>query len=167
MAADPTLQIGAFIKKLEKLVEQEIPSRVILQKIGQQVAERVAKRTRLGYGVTHNGGIRMRLKEMRQHSEAYRQFRFEHPDKLSPLTAPGRHNLTLTGDMLENLTTLKVDVVSKRVDIGFVDEFSRIKARVNSQRGWKFLHLTDVEIKALSNFYKREVAKLVRDQKNL
>lgn len=164
MANEPIVQLNSFVKKIEKTITGDLVSPESLRRIGEQTAERIAKRTRLGYGVAYNGAVKTQLKSMRRHSESYRQYRFEHSDRLSPLTAPGKHNLTLTGEMLSRLTVIKVDSNAKRVDLGFTDEFSRIKASVNSKRGWKFLHLSDIEIKALTNFYKRELARLVREK---
>jgi hypothetical protein len=160
---DVKLQLQKFIKRIEKVVDKDISSAPILRKLGEEVANRVRLRTRLGYGVTENGQPRQSLKSMRQHSVAYRLFRQQ--TILSGMTSPAKHNLTLTGAMLENLGLKKVDAALKKVEIGFSDSFSQLKADVNSKRGWRFLHLSDTEIKSVNNFYKREVAALVKQAK--
>jgi len=161
---DVSLQLSKFIKRVEKVVDKDISGTALLKKLGREVADRIRLRTRLGYGVPANGQPRQSLKSMRQHSPAYKKFRIR--ADLSSLTSPSKHNLTLTGSMLEHLTMKKVDASIKKVEIGFQDQFSQLKATVNSKRGWTFLHLSDAESKSVFNFYKREVARLVK-QANL
>lgn len=160
---DVSLQLSKFIKRVEKVIDKDISSAAVLKKLGIEVADRIRLRTRLGYGVNANGQPRQSLKSMRQHSVAYRLFR--NNADMSALTSPGKHNLTLTGAMLDNLGLKKVDASTKKVKISFSDKLSQLKADVNSARGWRFLHLSDIEIKAVNNFYKREVAGLVKKAK--
>jgi hypothetical protein len=163
--ADVSVQLGKFIKKIEKLIDRDVSSREMLARLGKEVSARIQKRTRLGYGVPANNAAKESLKAMRKHSPVYAEFRAKNPGKLSGLTNPGKHNLTLTGKMLSDIRTILVDTKRKTVEIGFTDDFSLLKANVNSKRGWKFMHLSDIEIKSVNNFYKREVAKLVRESK--
>lgn len=158
--ASVDLQLSKWIKKVEKAIDTDISSAPVLRLLGIEVAKRVSLRTRLGYGVKENGGAKQSLKSMRQHSAKYTDFRRQ--ASLSPFTNAGKHNLTLTGAMLDNLGLKKVDAAEKKVQIGFSDDFSQLKADVNSRRGWVFLKLSEPEIKSIYNFYKREVARLVK-----
>lgn len=164
--ADPLVSLGKFIKKIEKLIDKDVTSPEMLRRLGKEVSARITLRTRLGYGVDSNNYPKQSLKSMRRHSPAYAKFRADNPGELSSLTAPGKHNLTLTGQMLSDIRTISIDAGRKKVEIGFLDDFSKLKADVNSKRGWRFMHLSDVEIKAVNNFYKREVAKLVKESKS-
>jgi hypothetical protein len=154
--------LGSWIEKAEDLVGKKIPSRALLMRLGHEVADRIRKRTRLGYGVSSNGAKRVKLKNMRQHSEPYADWRAENPGKLDEETKPPMHNLTLTGEMLRDLKLTRVNMTTKQLEIGFKDPFSLKKAQINTKRGWIFMHLSDTEIKSVNNFYKREMRKLVR-----
>jgi hypothetical protein len=166
MADDTALQLSRWIKKAEKLVEKNLVSTEMLVSIGNQVADRIRKRTQLGYGVAANGATRQRLKEMKPHSERYTAWRKENADRLSGNTAPTKQNLTLTGEMLANLAVQDVVQGERRVLVGFDDEFSQLKADKNTRAGRRFLFLSDIEIKAVNNFYRREVQKLVKSFNN-
>ena len=164
MAEDISLQLSSWIKKVVKFVDKDIVTRPVLQSIGKDVADRIRLRTRLGFGVKSNGAVKQSLKGMRVHTKEYTQFRKDNSGSLSGLTSASKHNLTLSGQMLDSLRETSVDSSGKKIEIGFTNDFAQLKADVNSTRGWKFLHLSDVEIKAVNNFYRREVEKLVKRQ---
>jgi len=144
------------------LVKKDLVSKRILTEIGKESAERIGKRTRLGYGVRKSGGKKEKLKGMRRHSPAYTLFRKRSKGSLSRFTTANRVNLTLTGEMLGDITVKNVLVNKRSVVLGFKTKDSRIKAEENTKRGWKFMNLSDVEIKALRNSYQRIVRKLAK-----
>lgn len=160
--ANPLLDLSKVIKKVVKLVGDDVVSRKVLLQLGKLSAERISKRTRLGYGVRKSGAKRERLKNMRKHSPAYTLFRKRSSGSLSSFTSATRVNLTLSGEMLGDIVTKNVLVNKKTVILGFKSRDSKIKAEVNEQRGWKFMNLSDVEIKALRNSYQRIVRKLAK-----
>lgn len=165
MTDNISVQLKKWTDKVEKTLGKDFVSKQVLKNVGDQLAMRVALRTRLGYGVPGNNRPKQSLKSMRKHSLNYTEWRFEHANELSGFTAPAKHNLTLTGDMLDNLQTIKIDTARKRVEIGFTEEFAKFKATINQNRGWRFLHISDIEHKAILNFYKREIQKLVKRAK--
>ncbi len=160
MAFDLNLQLSKWVKKAIKVVDRDIVSRKILNELGDQVVDRIRKRTRLGFGVAKNGDKRQKLKDMRQHSLEYAKLRKK--GELSSDTSALKHNLTLTGHMLDKLKVLDVSSRKKEIEIGFTNRFAMLKARVNTDLGWRFMHLSDNEIKAVNNFYRREVRKLAK-----
>lgn len=164
MALDKDVEfaLGKFVKKVVKLVNKDIVDRNILIQLGKISAERIQKRTRLGYGVPKSGEPRKRLKQMRDHSPAYKLFRKRHKGELSSFTSAGRVNLTLSGDMLGSIIVRNVSVSNKAVFLGFQGRENQDKATINEKRGWKFMNLSDVEIKALRNSYQRIVNKLAK-----
>lgn len=61
-------------------------------------------------------------------------------------------NLTLSGDMLDSIEVIDATVVG-RIKIGFVTEFENDKSVWVQERGYKFLGLTDDELKRIINQY--------------
>jgi len=161
MADDVELQLNGVVRRIMDLLEQDTISRPLMQSLGQFAVDRIRLRTRLGYGVPENQAARVSLKIMRQHSEGYRQWRKENADKLSDLTKPTKHNLTLSGQMLEQLGLTEIKSKDKRLTLGFKNDFAREKAEINTKRGWVFMKLSDIETKGLLNLYKRQLRELV------
>ncbi len=153
------LNLKPWVDKIAKKIKKA-SSPEVMEAVGNLAAQRIRLRTRLGHGVKGNGQAKQPLKTMRKHSKRYADWRANNPFELSGDTAPKKHNLTLTGDMLDDIKVIKI--TPRRVELGFDDSFSELKATVNQARGWRFMYLSDVEIKAVYNFYRREVAKLVK-----
>ena len=103
MAANPKLDLTRFINKIMILVNKDLVSKRILQQIGKESSERIAKRTRLGYGVRKSGSKKEKLKGMRRHAPSYTLFRKTSKSSLSRFTTPNRVNLTLSGEMLGDI----------------------------------------------------------------
>jgi len=166
MTDSAELQLRRWINKAKKLFKKDIVDKRLLTTLGNEVADRIRTRTRLGYGVPGNNLDRRKLVDMRRHSQPYAEWRANNSGELSSLTAPKKHNLTLTGHMLNSLKVLNINASTASVNLGFSNSFAEMKARVNDKRGWRFLYLSKPEVKGLYNFYNREVRKLVKQFNN-
>jgi hypothetical protein len=141
-----------ILKNLTELLikaSKEAFSKEQMTIIGQEVIEIIKRRTRLGYGVDRAGEKRRSLRDMRRHNPIYTEARkaLAKDGKLSSMTAPTKHNLTLTGDMLDSMKIKKAE--TNKVTIDFNGEDNKMKAGVNEKRGWKFLNLSDNDLKQL------------------
>lgn len=155
--------LSRAFKKIKRFLNVKAFSNKEMRVLGDRSVELIVKRTRAGKGVEKTGGKSKSLKSMRKHSPLYTAFRKKNKRKLSKFTAPARHNLTLSGDMLD---ALKVTHIKKgKVTIGFNKNKEETKAEVNAKRGWKFNNLSSPEIKQLTRFYRRTFGDLVK--KNL
>lgn len=92
---------------LEKIIESD---RYLYELIGEAAIKIIKIRTRLGYGVNEPCGDKVRLAPFGEKAadpqaakKKYVKFR-KNFSNLSSETTPGKSNLTLTGDMLDNMT---------------------------------------------------------------
>lgn len=69
-------------------------------KVGNILADDIARRTRLGFGVKKSGQLRQKLKPL---TPKYKDFRKKNKRKLYSLTTPKKSNLTFTGQLLNSL----------------------------------------------------------------
>lgn len=131
----------------------------------KDAAERIKKRTRLGYGVEGGvrGGQRERLGKLSDSYIATRK-KARRSGKLSSATSPKRSNLTFTGQLLDSLRGMvkgnKIIVYLKK---------NRDDGKTNPQvagyvenGGRPFFELTDKEVKGLRNNIKKDLIKTLR-----
>lgn len=120
-----------------------------MRKFGEDAADIVRLRTRLGSGVETEGGTKKRLKPL---SESYRKRRKKadlHPD-----TAPNKSNLTFTGQMLDSLGVTSV----RQNQVTFGPRGSRTGSSLSNKQvaeyvtlaGRAFNNLSKVEIKRIT-----------------
>lgn len=131
-------EIDKFLKdlnKIKKSVEKDLID------VGEEAVKLIKKRTRLGFGVSEHGKPKKKLKKL---SSGYVSARKRNKPK-GP-TTPSKSNLTLSGDMLDDLeATEKSDGT---IEIGFSNKKEEEKA------GWvsedrPFNNLSKSEIKQL------------------
>ncbi len=147
--------MAAYIGKIQKAVD-EASNKNVLQAVGTEAIKIIVKRTRLGYGVAENLGVKERLKSMRPHSESYQLWRKKNRGKLSPMTTPTRQNLTMSGDMLNNMT-LRVSQKSVFISTQFAD-----RAAYQADAGRVFNRLSELEVKQLRLFFMRNFKDLLK-----
>lgn len=121
--AGSKVDMRQFERAMEKAIK-EVESPATMRKIGEEIGERIVKRTRLGKGVTDTGAEASNLKPLAQSTKDQRRGKIgfftkngrtipytpESPPRLSSLTTPGRSNLTRTGQMLDALKVVAVRV---------------------------------------------------------
>ena len=129
-----------FAKALEKAVSEiakEATSKASLQDLGDEAAVLIKKRTRIGYGLSEHNGTKEKLKPL---SAPYKKFR--KTTTLSTATNSNKSNLTLTGQMLDNIGAT---VDGESVTIGFKDKFASDKAGwVSVLRPFNFLSKAEI-----------------------
>lgn len=135
-----------------------------LKAIGAFMIERIAVRTRLGYGVKDNLAEKNKLNPL---SKKYVEFRKSYPF-LSDLTTPKRSNLTKTGDMIDSLRVK--DFKKNAIRIGPTG-FDRDGVSNSSKAYWQermgrvFLRLSRQEVKQVRIFWIRQFSDLLKKEK--
>jgi len=151
-------QLQKIIAKLKKTIGGVFGEESLIL-LGQEAAKIIRRRTRLGFGVATSGSARFRLKPL---STRYMILRKENSDKLSEFTRPQRSNLTLHGDMLDDLEPTKVKALRGSVLIGFAKKSSLDKAEWNTATGRAFNNLSNLEIKQLRRFKQKDLGEALR-----
>jgi hypothetical protein len=122
----------------------------------------IVKRTRLGFGVRTEGGQRYALSSVKW-SDRYARLRRTYP--LDGTTAPGKHNLTLTGQMLRSvriLETTKDGVVIGPQGARDDGKTNEDIAKWNAQRGRVFMNLSQNEYGQLVRVFRRKYTALMK-----
>ncbi len=151
-------EMSAFIGKLQKAVD-DASDKNVMEAIGAEAIKLIVKRTRLGYGVAENLGVKERLKAMKPHSESYQKWRKKNAGKLSGMTRPAMQNLTMSGSMLDNMI---MRVSNKSV---FITTADAQKAAYQEQAGRIFNRLSELEVKQLRIFFIRTFKSLLKINK--
>ena len=136
-----------------------------MRHIAEDAAERIKRRTRLGYGVKdgRRSGKRERLKETK---ESYRKARARDKKRgrLSSTTTVKKSNLTRTGQLLASIrgrssgTAAIIETKGGRDDGRSNSEVAGYVA----ENGRPFFELTDKELKGLRNTIKKDLIKRLR-----
>lgn len=152
-------KVTSNFKKVFAKLRKEVKSTYSddqMERLGEQAAEMIRIRTRLGYGVSKPGSKRERLKKLDgEYIETRKDF-----GELSQFTTPGRSNLTRTGQMLESIVVL--DAKDGKVTVGPQGARSdskhsndQIAEYVSTAR--PFISVSDLEIKKLIRFFKKNI----------
>lgn len=138
---------------INKAVEEALANDV-LQSIGDDFVDQLRTRTRLGNSLDKHGGEPSKLKPLSfEYVEHRKTFK-----GLSELTKPTKSNLTLTGDMLDDLTAT---AQNDQITITFKNQYSKDKARwVSAVR--PFLFISRVQIERLKNNLEKKITELLK-----
>lgn len=143
-----------FRTAISKALE-EATSAKLMQDIGDDLAEQIRVRTRLGNGLSKNNEEPSKLRKL---SKDYIDQRKAKED-LSELTTPSKSNLTLTGTMLSELEA-KAD--KEKITLTFGSQFSKDKARWNDEKGRPFLYISRVQVERLKNSLEKKITELLK-----
>lgn len=135
--ANIKVKLDGLDEHLKKTLTKAIES-ISLKEIGQYLADDIKLQTRLGYGVDAQGEDKKRLAPL---SEGYIKQRRKM--KLSNMTTAKRSNLTQTGEMLDSI---KGVVRDDKITLTFSNQFSKDKARWNTDKGRAFMNLSKTQI---------------------
>lgn len=124
---------------MEQLVK-EATSPTYLKELGDEAAKLIQKRTRLGYGVAEHGGTKGKFEPLTEPYVKVRKVKATGP------TTPKKSNLTLTGQMLDNITSRVTG--NGQVEVGFADADASQKAEWVSK------------LRPFNNLSKPEIAQL-------
>jgi hypothetical protein len=136
-------KIRRIREELEKAI-REVTSSESLKKLAEDLPERIKVRTRLGYGVSDNGGPRKRLEPLAASTKRSKNYK-KKSGKLSNQTTPNRSNLTDTGELLDNLVVESSK--DSEVTIKPKGERNEKVARYVTEQGREFLNLSKPELK--------------------
>jgi hypothetical protein len=130
-----------FSKNLNKIMEEllkEATKGDSLKDLGDEAAFLIQKRTRLGYGAAEQGGSKQKLEPL---SGPYKKQR---KSKISGPTTPAKSNLTLSGQMLDNIESFISE--DGKVTVGFKEgSVAFDKAKWNSKlRPFNFLTKAEI-----------------------
>jgi hypothetical protein len=146
-----SITLENLFDSLNKTVE-DITSKDQLEDIGKAIAEIIKVRTRLGYGVSRQGGKREELNSL---SKKYTRYRRKNRRLLSSSTRPNKSNLTFTGQMLDSITfkagrgKLRVEPSGRRRD-----GLTNLKlAEHVTDKGRPFFLLSDNELKQIVRIF--------------
>lgn len=117
------------LKEFEKSFNQALntaTNNINMLRMGDFAADLIRKRTRLGYGVDQEGGNKKKLAPLSKNYVKARKNK-----RISGATSPNKSNLTLTGEMLDDIQTIKASAGS--ATIGFKDSKNRDKAGYNTE----------------------------------
>lgn len=124
--------------------------------MGDFIVRMIVQRTRDDYrGVKGTGKNTTKLKDV---SDAWASRRKKIKGKSKKAATGKKSNLTLTGDMLNDLSVLSTGT-TKGVIIGYPDPLQDDKAEGNEKRGRPFMYLSKGEITKASDFLKKQILK--------
>jgi hypothetical protein len=153
-------KMADFVARLNKAIEATTGPEEI-KKIGGFLIQKIAVRTRLGYGVTNHLDEKSSLKPL---SPKYKQFRKDYP-YLYGMTTPNKSNLTLTGSMIDSLRIKNIGKNSIRIGPTGTDRngvSNSSKAYWQEKMGRVFLRLSFQEVKQARIFWKRQFSDLLK-----
>jgi hypothetical protein len=152
------IKLDGLSKHLKESITRALEETItpqLMQQVGDDFVDQIRTRTRLGNGLDKHKGEPSKLRPLsKDYVESRKTFK-----KLSPLTKPGKSNLTLTGEMLDQL---KATVQGAKITITFGNQFSKDKARWNQESGRKFLFISRVQIERLKNGLEKKITTLLK-----
>ncbi len=140
-------------------VLKDVSSPAAMREIGNEAADRIRKRTRLGKGVAAPGADPIPLKPLSDSYKDARKKQRGNKGKLSSFTSAGKSNLTFTGQMLDSLRVLTQSASS--VVIGLYG--NRKGGGSNSEVGGfvsevrPFLNLSKAEMNGLARIIRERI----------
>lgn len=152
----------------------------LAEEVAQEAIDIIKKRTLTGKGI--NGKSTQKLKPLSKSYIEYRQGKaifFQKngktigakgnftPPKLSPKTTPKKSNLTLTGDMLNDLDyKISKSGQFRKIEIAIYEEFSKKKAQWVTEGGRPFFGITENEKQFLIRLLFSKIEKKVQKALN-
>jgi len=154
MAKIPLSDFPKHLKQSLDKAKQELLSPSNLKKIGDDIAEKIVLRTRLGNGLDVEQGEPTKLKPL---SPKYIEQR--KTMQLSELASPKKSNLTQTGKMLSDVIS---KVTGNIINITFKSDDSKDKARWNSEKGRTFMNISRVQVERLTNDIQKQIRQILK-----
>lgn len=134
-----------------------------MKKLGEEAAEMIKTRTRLGYGVERSGTKRERLDPLAESTKESKKQKRKRGE-LSPLTTPSRSNLTDTGELLDSQQVTSVAQVEVTIGPKGRRKDGKTNEEVGSyvtENGRPYNNLSDVEEKRITESLRKRVQNLV------
>lgn len=152
------------IKDLEIVLNDAIKETVdrgTMKKLGEYAAEKIKKRTRLGYSVAKDGGTKKGLNKLAGTTIKRRRASTLHGD-----TAPTKSNLTMTGQLLDSIQVVsesqgvvKIGPIGDRSDSDLSNDEVGVYV---TMAGRPFNHLSKAEIKDIQNELRKSLGETIQ-----
>lgn len=145
-------QIDKLANKIATSINQTVDSN-FMREVGEETKRLIYLRTKLGYGVKSQGGVRSKLKPL---SPFYVELRklIQKDGLLDGTTSPKKSNLTFSGQLLKSIKVKKAQDGRVWVGpIGYRDDGltnEQVANTVSKER--PFMFLSDLEIKKIQRF---------------
>lgn len=162
--SDPTRSLRNIFARIKQATGQAVtPAQ--MKKLGQFAVDIVVKRTRLGYGTPVQFGQKGKLKVLSpNYIEARKRF-----NGLSPTTAPGKSNLTRTGQLLDSVQVITAKNGSVRFGPTGMRSDSKLTnlqvAAYQQAQGRTFNRVSQLEFNQVLREFRREFGDLLRKRK--
>lgn len=161
------LSLKKIMTNMKRAIDDGI-SRKAIMPTGLFIVSLIQKRTRLGYGVSQNGGDKKRLKGLTEGYIAQRA-RDKSKGRLSSFTSPGRSNLTRTGQLLDSLRAEYTGSGSIRISpsgLRFDGRLSNLRvAQYQEDQGRVFNRVSKLEFNQAVRFYRRTFGDLLKKRR--
>lgn len=161
MASKAIVSLGKITDRIKKSLGEAVSRKEMLI-LGDFTVDLIVKRTRLGYGVSRNMGVKKNLKPLSAKYKLYRK-RFKN---LSSRTTPGRSNLTLTNQMLESMDVTKSKDGSFTLSpTGFRRDTFATNLEIagyQEEMGRTFNRLSRLEFQQVIRFYRKRFGDLLK-----
>lgn len=154
MAKIPLSDFPKHLKQSLDKAKQELLSPANMQKIGNQIAEQIVTRTRLGNGLDVEQGEPSKLKPLNPKYVEQRKTM-----QLSELASAKKSNLTQTGKMLSDVIAA---VNGSIIKITFKDPSSKDKAKWNLGMGRTFMNISRVQVERLTNDIQKQIRQILK-----
>lgn len=136
--------LNDFINKLKRKIQNYPPNKE-LRKVAEGLNKKIIKRTKLGFGVNKSGEQRVKLKDIQEKTKLIRK-ELKRRGKLASDASPSKSQVYRSGSMLGNT---KAKVETKGFSIEPSDSKNKKKAKSLDESGFKWLNVSDTELKAL------------------
>jgi len=91
----------AIKKELESLAKKKLAKKFV-RELGNETAEQIKKRVRLGYGVERDNAPKTKFPPL---SEKYVKYRKKKSSRLGEFARPSKSNLNATGQLIKSITS--------------------------------------------------------------
>lgn len=150
------VKLNDFPKHLQKQLKEavdHVTSKSYLKEVGTELAEDIKKRTRLGYGVAESLDRQKKFKPLAASTKKARKG-MKKRGTLSGDTSPSKSNLTMTGEMVDDLfVETRIGVISLRLK----KAFSKKKAKWNKEKGRSFLEVSRSQYNSLVKKLQKDI----------
>lgn len=159
-----TLAVQIRVKNLMKRITDAVKASIAppaTRPVAMEAIDIIVKRTRLGYGVRRNYGVKEKFPTL---SARYMSFRRTYR-KLSSTTSPRKSNLTLTGQLLESIDIIKITpgklvIGATKTRLGGLRNEDLVNF-LQERHDRYFLRISSLEYKQLIRFYRKTFGDLL------
>lgn len=151
------------ITDLDKIIKKALEvatSKETLNKLGENLVDRIKKRTRLGNGVKENEGGSHKLPSLKPKTVTRRKQLKKAGDLTGPRATPAKSGVNRSGQMLESMDH---KVSSSTIEIGLDQEGTRKATDLIKQNpDFTFMNVSKAEVAGLADILENEITKKLK-----